>query len=52
MKVTESDTLKHRQLQTEDYLQRLSAEQRKYGEECESPKMTETDSVNTNMQAE
>ncbi len=52
MKVTESDALKHRQLQYEGYLQRVSAEQREYAEVCGSPKMTETDSTNTNKQTE
>jgi len=52
MKVTESGNLKHRQLQIEDYLQRASAEQREYAEVCAPPKMTETDSTNTNEQTE
>jgi len=52
MKVTESDNLKHRQLLEEGYLQRVSAEQREYAEVCESPKLTETDSTNTNKQRE
>jgi len=52
MKVTESDNLKHRQLLNEGYLQRVSAEQREYAEACASPKMTETDSTNTNQQTE
>ena len=52
MKVTESDKLKHRQLRDEDYLQMVSAEQKEYAEVCESPKMTETDSTNTNKQRE
>ena len=42
MKVTESGIMKHRQLQIEDYLQRVSAEQREYAEVCELPKMTDT----------
>lgn len=50
MKVTESDNLKHRQLPTEGYLQRVSAEQREYAEACASTKITETDSTNTNQQ--
>jgi group II intron reverse transcriptase/maturase len=50
MKVTESDNLNHRQLRFEDYLQMVSAEQKEYAEVCESPKMTETDSTNTNEQ--
>ena len=52
MKVTESDNLKHRQPQQEGYLQRVSAEQKEYAEACESPKITETDSTNTNKQTE
>lgn len=52
MKVTESDNLKHRQLREEGYLQRVSAEQKEYAEACASPKMTETDSTNTNEQTE
>lgn len=52
MKVTESDNIKHRQLQLEGYLQRVSAEQKEYAEACESPKMTETDSTNTSQQTE
>lgn len=52
MKVTESDNIKHRQLLSEGYLQKVSAEQREYAEACESPKMTETDSINTNKQTE
>ncbi len=52
MKVTESDNLKHRQLRIEDYLQRVSAEQKEYAEVCESPKMAETDNTNTNKQRE
>lgn len=52
MKVTESDNTKHRQLLKEGYLQRVSAEQREHTEACGSPKMTETDSTNTNQQRE
>ena len=53
MKVTESGGLKHRQLCLfEDYLQMVSAEQREYAEVCESPKMAETDSTDTNPQRE
>jgi len=52
MKVTESDKLKHRQLRTEGYLQRVSAEQRENAEACGSLKMTETDSTDTNQQRE
>jgi RNA-directed DNA polymerase len=50
MKVTESDPSKHRKLRSEDYLQMVSAEQKEYAEECASPKMTESDSTNTNKQ--
>jgi len=52
MKVTESGDLKHSQLLFEDYLQMVSAEQREYAEVCEPPKMTETDSTDTNQQRE
>ena len=52
MKVTDSDNIKHRQLQLEDYLQMVSAEQKEYAEVCASPKMAETDSTNTNKQRE
>jgi group II intron reverse transcriptase/maturase len=52
MKVTESGDLKHSQLLFEDYLQMVSAEQREYVEACEPPKMTETDSTDTNQQRE
>lgn len=50
MKANEGDNLKHRQLRFEDYLQMVSAEQREYAEVCESPKMAETDSTDTNQQ--
>ncbi len=49
MKVTESGIMKHRQLRIEDYLQRVSAEQREYAEVCEPPKMAETDITNTKL---
>ncbi|MCG1025864.1 MULTISPECIES: group II intron reverse transcriptase/maturase [Dehalobacter] len=52
MKVTESGNPKHRQLQIEDYLQRVSAEQKEYAEVCAPPKMTEPDSTNTDEQKE
>jgi group II intron reverse transcriptase/maturase len=52
MKVTESGNLKHRQLRFEDYLQMVSAEQREYAEVCASPRIAETDSIDTNKQAE
>jgi RNA-directed DNA polymerase len=44
MKVTKSGNLKHRKLQKEGYLQRVSAEQREYAGACASPRMTETGS--------
>ena len=52
MKVTESGNLKHRQLRFEDYLQRVSAEQKEYAEVCTPSKITETDNTNTNEQTE
>ena len=52
MKVTESGNLKHRQLREEGYLQRVTAEQREYAGACVPPKITETDSINTNKQTE
>jgi len=52
MKVTKSGNLKHRKLQKEGYLQRVSAEQREYAGACASPRMTETDITNTNEQTE
>ena len=52
MKVTESGIMKHRQLQLEDYLQRVSAEQREYAEVCGPPKMAETDITDTAEQGE
>ena len=52
MKVTESGAGKHRQLQIEDYLQRVSAEQREYAGVCEPPKMAETDITDTTEQTE
>ncbi|NMD42957.1 MAG: group II intron reverse transcriptase/maturase, partial [Firmicutes bacterium] len=52
MKATESGTMKHRQLRLEDYLQRVSAEQREYAEVCEPPKMAETDITDTAEQGD
>jgi RNA-directed DNA polymerase len=52
MKVTESGAGKHRQLQIEDYLQRVSAEQKEYAGVCEPPKMAETDITDTTEQTE
>ena len=50
MTVTESGIMKHRQLQLEDYLQKVSAERKEYAEVCEPPKMTKTDITNTTEQ--
>jgi NAD(P)H-flavin reductase len=50
MKVTESGAGKHRQLQIEDYLQRVSAEQKEYAGVCGPPKMAETDITDTTEQ--
>ena len=52
MKTTKSGMGKHRQLQPEDYLQRVSAEQKEYAEVCEPPKMAETDITNRTEQTE
>jgi len=52
MKVTGSGNIKHRQLRIEDFLQKVSAEQREHAEVCAPPKMTETDNTNTNEQTE
>ena len=52
MKATESGVMKHRQLHLEDYLQRVSAEQKEYAEVCEPPKMAETDITSTTEQTE
>ncbi len=52
MKVTESGATKHRQLQIEDYLQRVSAEQKEYAGVCGPPKMAETDITDTTEQTE
>ena len=52
MKATESGNLKHRQLREEGYLQRAAAEQREYAEACEPPKITKTDSTDTDKQTE
>lgn len=43
MKVIESGIMKYRQLQIEGYLQRVPAEQGRYAEVCEPPKMAEID---------
>jgi group II intron reverse transcriptase/maturase len=52
MKVTDRDKEKHRQLQIEDYLQRVPAEQEGYAEVCASPKITENNITDTNEQTE
>ncbi len=52
MKVTRNDNEKHRQLQIEDYLQMVSAEQKEYAEVCGSPRITENNITNTNKQTE
>src|SRR5659263_537771 len=52
MKVTDRDKEKHRQLQIEDYLQRVPAEQEEYAEECVSPKITESNITDRNEQTE
>ncbi len=52
MKATDSDNIKHRQLHIEDYLQRVSAEQKEYAKVCSSPKMAETDIISKSKQTE
>jgi group II intron reverse transcriptase/maturase len=52
MKVTGKDNEKHRQLHMEDYLQRVSAEQKEYAEVCGSPRITENNITDTNKQTE
>lgn len=52
MKVTGSGNSKHRKPRTEDYLQRVPAEQGEYAEVCAPPRMTETDITNTDEQTE
>lgn len=52
MKVTGNDNEKHRQLHMEDYLQRVSAEQKEDAEGCGSPRITENNITNTNKQTE
>ena len=52
MKITKSDNEKHRQLQIEDYLQMVSAEQKEYVEVCGSPRIIENNITNTNKQME
>lgn len=50
MKATDGGNLKHRQLHIEDYLQKVSAEQKEYAKVCSSPKMAETDIIDKNEQ--
>ena len=51
MKVTKDEN-KYRQLQKEGYLQKVSAEQGKYGEAYDSSRITENNITNTNLQTE
>lgn len=52
MKVTKSDISKHRKSPQENCLQKVSAERKEYAEVCVSPRMTETDITNANVQTE
>ena len=52
MKVTDRDKERHRQLQIEDYLQMVTAEQEEYAEVCASHKITENNITDTNEQTE
>ena len=52
MKATDRDKEKHRQLQMEDYLQRVPAEQEENAEVCTSQKIAENNITNTNEQTE
>lgn len=52
MKVTESDTQKHRKSLQKNCLQKVSAEQKEYAGVCMSPRMTETDITSANKQTE
>jgi group II intron reverse transcriptase/maturase len=52
MKVTDGGNMKHRQLQDEGCPQRIPAEQGMFAEACASPRITETDITNTNLQTE
>ena len=47
MKITDSDKIKHRKLQNEGDLQKISAEQKRYADVCASPKIIETEITNT-----
>ena len=52
MKATDRDKEKHRQLQMEDYLQRVPAEQEENAEVCTSQKIAENNITDTNEQTE
>ena len=52
MKATDRDKEKHRQLQMEDCLQRVPAEQEENAEVCTSQKIAENNITNTNEQTE
>ena len=52
MKATDRDKEKHRQLQMEDYLQRVPAEQEENAEVCASQKIAENNITDTNEQTE
>lgn len=50
MKITDGDKIKHRKLQNEGDLQKISAEQKTYADVCKSPKIIETEITNTSKQ--
>ena len=52
MKITDSDKIKHRKLQNEGDLQKVSAEQKEYADVCASPKIIETEITNTDEQTD
>ncbi len=52
MKATDRDKEKHRQLQMEDYLQRVPAEQEENAEVCTSQKIAQNNITDTNEQTE
>ena len=52
MKITDSDKIKHRKLQNEGDLHKISAEQKKYADVCASPKIIETEITNTDEQTD
>ena len=52
MKITESDKIKHRKLQNEGDLQKVSAEQKTYADVCASLKIIETEITNTKEQTD